>query len=57
VADDGTICFVSDKMHRHCSGCGTVYVDSACRTAFCGPKRCPYCGTNETTPIIPVRRS
>ncbi len=53
VAEDGTICFVSDKVHRACAACGTVFVDSACRAAFSGPPACPYCGGARSAPIPP----
>jgi hypothetical protein len=54
VTEDGTICFVSDKVHRACAECGTVFVGSAVRAVFAGPDRCPYCGTHETAPLRPM---
>lgn len=53
VAEDGTICFVSDKVHRACEACGTVFVGSACRAAFAGPPSCPYCGGPRSAPVAP----
>ena len=53
ITEDGTLCFVSDKVYRACADCGTVYVGSACRTAFMGSSRCPYCGTDKTSPLTP----
>lgn len=53
VAEDGTLCFVSDKVHRACAACGTVFVDSACRAAFAGPPACPYCGDGPSAPVQP----
>jgi len=57
VTEDGTICFVSDRVHRTCAGCGTVFVGSACRAAFAGVTRCPYCGADETAPLVSRRLS
>jgi len=51
VADDNTICFVSDKVHRVCSACGTVFTASACLVGLFGPGRCPFCGRRETSTI------
>ncbi len=51
VAEDGTICFVSDKVHRACAACGTVFAGSACRAAFAGPPSCPFCGGADCGPI------
>ncbi len=53
VAEDGTICFVSDRVHRSCPACGTVFVGSACRAAFAGPHACPYCGDGRSRPVAP----
>lgn len=55
VAEDGTLCFVSDKIYRTCGACGTVFVGSACRAAFAGPPACPYCGQGASSPL-PARR-
>jgi hypothetical protein len=49
--EDGTICFVSDKVHRVCANCGTVFTVSACLVGLFGPGDCPYCGGGETSPI------
>ncbi len=51
VAEDGTICFVSDRVYRSCPACDTVFVGSAFRSAFFGPDRCPYCRTAATAPM------
>jgi len=53
VAEDGTICFVSDKVHRACAACGTVFAGSACWAAFAGPPPCPYCGGPKSAPVAP----
>jgi len=52
VAEDGTLCFVSDRVHRVCPQCGTVFVGSAWRVALTGPERCPYCGRPGTRPLL-----
>ena len=57
ITEDGTICFVSDKVHRACDACGTVFAGSACRTAFAGPPACPYCGAAHCAPVSPERLS
>lgn len=57
ITEDGTICFVSDKVHRACAVCGTVFTGSACRTAFAGPPTCPYCGAPDCAPVMTERFS
>ena len=57
VADDGTLCFISDKQPRTCPDCGTVFVGSACGAVLPGLKRCPYCGEDATQPLAPRRFS
>ncbi len=52
VAEDTTLCFVSDKMYRTCPACGTVFVGSAWRAALVGPQPCPFCGLSATAPFI-----
>jgi len=52
VAEDGTICFVSDKIYRACDACGTVFAGSAYRTPFSGPPACPFCGGPDCAPIF-----
>jgi predicted RNA-binding Zn-ribbon protein involved in translation (DUF1610 family) len=52
VAEDGTLCFVSDRMHRTCPDCGTVFVGSAWRVALSGPQACPFCGLTGTVPLV-----
>ena len=57
VTEDGTLCFVSDKVYRACPDCGTVFAGSACRAAFAGPPLCPYCGETRSRPIPRERLS
>ena len=57
VTEDGTLCFVSDKVYRSCPDCGTVFAGSAFRTAFEGAPVCPYCGETRSTPVGSVRPS
>lgn len=57
VAEDGTLCFVSDKVYRACPDCGTVFAGSAARAALAGPGRCPYCGRRKTAPLAARRPS
>ncbi len=52
VAEDGTICFVSDKIHRVCPVCGTIFDGSACGSAFAGAPACPFCGGGNCPPVI-----
>jgi hypothetical protein len=54
VAEDGTLCFVSDRVYRVCPACGTVFTGSAWRTVMTGHERCPYCGGGGTTPLVRV---
>ena len=51
ITDDGTICYVSDKVYRICSVCDTVYVGSVSSTALGGSLACPYCGVEATSPL------
>lgn len=57
VTDDGTLCFVSDKVYRACPDCGTVFAGSAYRTAFAGPPACPFCGAPASRPVPTGRLS
>ncbi|WP_428563428.1 MAG: hypothetical protein ACP59X_00175 [Solidesulfovibrio sp. DCME] len=57
IAEDGTICFVSDKIYRACDVCGTVFVGSAYRAAFAGPPTCPFCGALACAPVVRGRLS
>ncbi|MGE4539070.1 MAG: hypothetical protein AB7D37_18540 [Desulfovibrio sp.] len=57
VTEDGTLCFVSDRVYRACPDCGTVFAGSAYRTAFDGPPACPYCGEPQSRPLPPRRLS
>ncbi|UJX43286.1 hypothetical protein K9F62_03110 [Desulfovibrio sp. JY] len=52
VAEDGTICFVSDKTYRQCVGCGTVFSVSGYLMGLIGVGKCPFCGDIETIPVI-----
>jgi hypothetical protein len=54
VAEDGSLCFVSDRMYRACPHCGTVFVGSAWRVALAGPQGCPFCGREGTVPMLSV---
>lgn len=51
VTEDGTLCYVSDKVHRTCSECETVYAGSVSSVALGGSRACPYCGGNATSPL------
>lgn len=51
ITEDGTICYVSDKVHRACSACDTVYVGSVSSVALGGSPACPYCGVDATSPL------
>ena len=51
ITEDGTICYVSDKVHRACSVCDTVYVGSVSCVELGGAHTCPYCGDNATIPL------
>ena len=57
VAEDGSLCFVSDKLYRVCPGCGTVFTGSAWRVAMTGPENCPFCGGTGTRPIRGLREA
>lgn len=50
-AEDGTLCFVSDRVHRFCPVCGTIFLGSAWRAAVAGPECCPYCGRPGSRPL------
>lgn len=52
ITEDGTICFVCDKIHRVCPSCGTVFASSVSRAAFAGPPACPYCGAAPCLPLL-----
>lgn len=52
VAEDGTLCFVSDRVYRTCPACGTVFTGSLWRSALTGAQGCPFCGGAATTPIV-----
>lgn len=52
VAEDGTLCFVSDRMYRSCPACGTVFAGSVWHTAMAGPQACPFCGRSASTPLV-----
>lgn len=52
VAEDGTICFVSDRSYRMCTACGTVFVVSAWLTGLAGVGKCPFCGQGHTVPMV-----
>jgi len=41
VTEDGTLCFVSDRVYRACPTCGTVFVGSAWRAALTGSQPRP----------------
>jgi len=51
IAEDGSICFSSDKMHRTCPDCGTVFDGSLCMAAMAGAPACPFCGEHRTAPM------
>lgn len=51
VTEDGTICYVSDKAHRACAACDTVYAGSISGVALGGSRACPYCGGSATSPL------
>jgi len=52
VAEDGSLCFISDRVYRACPHCGTVFVGSAWRVVLASPQRCPFCGRPGTAPIL-----
>lgn len=52
VAEDGSLCFVSDRLFRTCPSCGTVFVGSAWKTALTGAQACPFCGQDGTRPFV-----
>lgn len=52
VAEDATLCFVSDRVHRVCPTCGTVFRGSAWRAAVLGPESCPFCGRAGSRPLV-----
>ena len=51
ITEDGTLCYVSDKVHRACSVCDTVYAGSVSCVALGGAHVCPYCGDIATAPL------
>lgn len=57
VAEDGTLCFISDKQPRTCPDCGTIHIGSGSGSALAGASRCPYCGEGATQPFLPRRLS
>ncbi len=50
-SEDGTLCYVADKVHRNCPDCGTVFTSSASRLAFGGGPACPFCRGLASTPL------
>lgn len=56
VADDNTICFVSDKTFRQCAECGTVFSVSGYLMGLIGVGKCPFCGCHTTTIIKEVQQ-
>jgi hypothetical protein len=51
VAEDRGLCFISDRIHRACPHCGTIFIGSAWRMALPGPQSCPFCGWTDTAPV------
>lgn len=52
VAEDATLCFSSDRVHRVCPVCGTIFRGSAWRAAVLGPENCPFCGRAGSRPLV-----
>ncbi|KHK00405.1 hypothetical protein [Desulfovibrio sp. TomC] len=50
-SEDGTLCYVSDKVHRSCTLCGTVFAGSISRMAIGDGYVCPYCGVSSSKPM------
>ncbi|MFU2208168.1 hypothetical protein [Solidesulfovibrio sp. C21] len=55
VAEDGTLCFVSDKTYRQCAGCGTVFSVPGYLMGLVGVGKCPFCGCDKTIPLKEVQ--
>ncbi len=51
IAEDSSLCFVSDKLHRSCPECGTVFDGSLTLAALAAAQPCPYCGGRHTRPV------
>jgi hypothetical protein len=52
VTEDGTLCFVSDRLYRTCPACGTVFTGSAWKAALFAGQACPFCGRIGTRPLV-----
>ena len=50
-SEDGTLCYVSDKVHRSCTLCGTVFSGSVSLMALGNGYACPYCGISASKPM------
>jgi hypothetical protein len=50
-SEDGSLCYVSDKVHRNCAVCGTVFSGSATRLALGGGHACPFCRAEASKPL------
>jgi predicted RNA-binding Zn-ribbon protein involved in translation (DUF1610 family) len=50
-SEDGTLCYVSDKVHRSCTLCGTVFTGSVGALAQGSRYACPYCGAAASKPL------
>ena len=50
-SDDGTLCYVADKIHRNCPDCGTVFTGTASLLAFGVGHDCPFCRGKASRPL------
>ena len=50
-SEDGTLCYVADKVHRNCPDCGTVFTGSASRLILGGAPACPFCYSLASRPL------
>jgi len=51
ITEDAMLCYVSDRVHRTCSVCETVYTGSLGGLATGSAYACPYCGGGATSPL------
>lgn len=51
VGENGALCYVSDRVHRACEHCGTVFSGTASGLVFGGGQACPFCGGTGSAPM------
>ncbi|MHC1790950.1 hypothetical protein [Solidesulfovibrio sp.] len=51
IGENGTLCYVADRVHRSCGVCGTVFAGTASGLVLGGGQPCPFCGTAGAAPL------